>query len=465
MSHNPHRPTSCRIALSALLFASATIAQTSWSTASNVGAPAPNCSSAWDSGRNRVVAFGGQTGATEQNATREWDGTSWQVVNSASNPSPRNRPAMAYDEARGVTVMFSGGNSFNNDTWTFDGTTWTIEAPSSMPPTRFGSAMAYDKSRQVVVMFGGFVPSGQDANDIWEWNGVNWTQRTPAGPQPSARGAHRMVFDESLNAILMVGGFRTATNNTVSDAWSWNGTSWTQHASMPTTRCDQAMCYDVARQRTVVYGGSNFLSAAQTQLSDTWELYAGAWIQRTTATSPGDRANAAAAYLPDSKTFLIAGGHSFPGVPTLDTWAYEAITSGSADAFGQPCAITFGAQLEALTLPYLGLPFTQELSTSSPAAAIGLIVFGTSWQQYNGLPLPLDLSSIGAPACFLQTSVDVVNTVLLNGGTGTLTWNIPNTPSAAGFQFATQGVVIEPLSPLTLPIDMTGHLRCTVGNP
>ena len=89
---------------------------------------------------------------------------------------------------------------------------------------RFGAAMAYDKQRQVVVLFGGFVPSGQDAADTWEWNGVTWTQRTPAGSLPVPRGAHRMVYDEARGQTVMVGGYRTPQQSTLSDTWLWNGT-------------------------------------------------------------------------------------------------------------------------------------------------------------------------------------------------------------------------------------------------
>ena len=215
----------------------------------------------------------------------------------------------------------------------------------------------------------------------------------------------------------------------------------------------------------MLFGGTNILSGAQTQLGDTWEWSAGTWTQRSPITLPGNRSGATTAYIPASSGFLIAGGNSLPNVPVNDTWLHRSLTLGMADSHGQPCATTSGAELEAITLPYLGLPFTQQIVNAEPTAAIGLLVFGASWQFYNGIPLPIDLGSIGAPACLLQTSVEVVSTVLLTNGTGSLTWNIPNLPAAAGYTFATQGVVLDPASPLPLQLDMTAYLRCTVGNP
>ena len=372
---------------------------------------------------------------------------------------------MAFDEARGVTVLFGGGNGFGNDTWTYDGSDWTQEAPSSVPPSRFGSAMAYDKVRQVIVMFGGFVPSGQDANDIWEWDGSNWSPRPPGATQPSRRGAHRLAFDESINQVVLVGGFSTTASGTLSDTWSWDGAAWTQYASMTTTRCDHALGYDQARQRMVLYGGTNFLGSAQTQLGDTWEWSGGTWTQRLPASTPGTRAVATAAYLPPISGFLIAGGETFPGIPSNNTSSYRAVTLGKAESSGVPCVTTSGVELEVATMPYLGMPFTQNIVNAEPTAIVSLLIFGSSWQFFNGVPLPLDLAAVGAPGCNLYASPDVVNTIFLVNGAGSLTWNIPNLPSAAGATFATQGVVLDPTSPLPLQLDMTAGRRCTIGNP
>lgn len=460
------QPLTRPFTLAVLLTSGLAVAQTAWQTASPFGAPAPNGGSSWDSSRDRLVAFGGQLGALQQATTKEWTGSSWLTINTANSPSARTRPTMTYDEARGETVLFGGGSGFTNDTWTFDGSNWTQKSPGTNPPVRFGSAMAYDKVRQVTVMVGGFVPSGQDANDIWEWDGSNWSQRPPNGSQPAPRGAHRITFDNSLNQVVLVGGYRTVINQTVSDTWSWDGSNWTQYATLPgLSRCDQALGYDQARQRIVLYGGTNIISGAQTQLDDTWEWFGGTWTQRSPSSWPGTRSSATAAYVPSTSSFLIAGGNSFPNSPAADTWFHRSLQMGSTVLFGLPCATTFGAQLEAVTQPYLGLPFTQQIVNAEPTSVIGLVIFGGSSQVFGGLPLPLELSSIGAPGCFLNASLDVVNTVLLTNGAGATTWNIPNLPSAVGFAFVTQGAVFDPTSPLTLQLDMTAGRNCIIGSP
>jgi hypothetical protein len=121
--------------------------------------------------------------------------------------------------------------------------------------------------------------------------------------------------------------------------------------------------------------------------------------------------------------------------------------------------------LKELSLPYIGLPFEQQIIDASPTAAIGLVIFGGSNTIWNGQPLPFDLTAIGAPGCSLLVSLDVAVTVLLTNGSGIATWNLPNLASAVGFQFFTQGVVLDPSSPLPFQVDMTSARQLVIGNP
>lgn len=460
------RPLSVRIALAPILLSSFAVAQVTWSNASTTGAPAPYCGSCWDSGRDRLVAFGGALGATELNTMKEWDGTVWLTVNPTVRPSVRRRPAMVYDEARGVTVLFGGGAAFNNDTWTWNGTTWTQMTTPTAPAGRFGAAMAYDKTREVVVLFGGFVPSGQDTNDVWEWNGTTWSPRPSIGGVPIARGAHRMAYHEALQTTVLCGGYSTPQANTLSDVWSWNGTSWSQGPNLAASICDQVFAYDPTRQRIVLFGGLRITAGpVLTDLNATYEWH-NQWTQRSPLSIPSSRNAGAQAYDPVNNRVLSAGGTTAAGITFADTWAYSPVSPASANSFGSPCLTTLGpVDLKELSLPYIGLPFEQQIIDASPTAAIGLVVFGGSNTTWNGQPLPFDLTAIGAPGCSLLVSLDVAVTVLLTNGSGIATWNLPNLASAVGFQFFTQGVVLDPSSPLPFQVDMTSARQLVIGNP
>ena len=439
-------------------------AQVAWSQAQTTNAPPPFCGSAWDEQRGVLVTYGGSVGGAPVSTMREWDGATWTNLSPTPRPTQRGRPAMAYDAARGETVLFGGTPIPTPETWTWDGVAWTQKAPATQQSVRFGAAAAYDRARQVVVLFGGFVPSGQDANDVWEWDGVNWTQKAPPGAAPTARGAHRMVWDASRQAVVVVGGFSTPQNNTLSDVWSWNGVSWTQEPSLPGTVCDQAMCYDPTRGRVVLHGGLRITNGAQTDLGDTLELDS-SWTMRTTAAQPMPRSAGAAGWDDVRGEFVTGGGTTAALALLTDTWTYRPVAPATVTPFGFGCAVTNGVQLEERSLPYVGLPFEQAIVGASPAVALGLLIFGGSDTSWLGTPLPLDLGVIGAPTCSLLTSVDAVLTVVLTGGQGSATWTLPSAPAAVGGAFFTQGVVIDPLSPLPFPIDATNGRRFTIGNP
>ncbi|MCK5943458.1 MAG: hypothetical protein KAI24_15865 [Planctomycetes bacterium] len=447
-----------------MLLAATATSQVNWTLAQGANAPPPFSGSCWDSNRGVLVAYGGNVSGVPVSTMREWDGAAWANLSPSPRPSPRGRPALAFDEARNETVLFGGLPVSQPETWTWNGSSWTQESPANQPSVRFGAAAAYDPLRQVVVLFGGFVPSGVDTNETWEWDGNNWTQRTPAGAVPTARGAHRMVWDASRGACVVVGGFSTPQNNTLSDVWSWDGNSWTAEPSLPGTMCDQAMCYDPTRQRIIVHSGLRITNGVFSDLSDTLELD-NTWTVRATAQAPMDRNSAASAWDPVRGVFVSGGGSTSTGTLLTDTWTYSPVSPATMTAFGFGCVVTNGARLEERSLPYIGLPFEQAIVDASPAAAVGLVVFGGSNTTWGGTPLPLDLNSIGAPSCSLLVSLDVAVTVLLSNGAGSTTWNLPNLPAAVGSMFYTQGVVLDPTSPLPFQIDATSGRAFTIGNP
>src|SRR5512133_680395 len=81
----------------------------------------------------------------------------WHQISVVPSPSARVSHCMAYDSARQRIVMF-GGNSNGlvlADTWEWDGSNWVQRNPVTSPPARAEFSMAYDSLRQRVVVFGG----------------------------------------------------------------------------------------------------------------------------------------------------------------------------------------------------------------------------------------------------------------------------------------------------------------------
>ncbi|HEX5052500.1 MAG TPA: kelch repeat-containing protein [Planctomycetota bacterium] len=450
-----------------LALATAGSAQVTWTTLAGTGAPIAFNGHCWDSARNRLVAFGGELAAVFSDTTTEWTGSQWMVLNPAVRPSARTRPAMVYDEGNQQTVLFGGflgPGSFSNQTWRWNGTTWSLASPASSPSVRSGSAMAFDSARQVVVLFGGFVPSGADVGDTWEWNGSTWTQRFPAGATPLARGAHRMAYDAARGVTVLCGGYTTPGGATLSDTWTWDGTSWTQRPSLPGTLCDQVFAYDTGRRRVVLWGGVRILGPTFTDLNQTFEWDGAAWTPRSPLVVPNARNSTASAYDTGNHRVLMAGGTTSMAAAFADTLAYRPVNAGSATPFGNGCPTTGGpVQLDAPSLPYAGSSFVHEIGNAPAAAVIGLIAYGLSNTNWNGVPLPVDLAVAGAPGCFLLISPDVTAVTLLTNGTGTVTWDIPNQPALVSQQFFTQAIVLDPNSPLAFQIGVSSGRACVIG--
>lgn len=162
-----------------------------------------------------------------------WDGLNWQQVAAPNGPSPRIGAAMAFDYAAGQVVLFGGLDlTAFQDTWTFDGISWTPHQLQSSPPPRAFAAMAPDLARSRVVMFGGRPPmNGAMSNDTWLWDGSAWSQAATVGP--AGLYTATMDYDPQLQQIVMVsaGGYQRPTQ-----AWSFDGQTWNPLGLPPNTR-------------------------------------------------------------------------------------------------------------------------------------------------------------------------------------------------------------------------------------
>src|SRR5262249_24561623 len=143
------------------------------------------------------------------------------------------------------------------DTWEWNGATWTQRPIVGV--ARFGHAMAYDSARGVTVLFGGSYDDVSDRDDLWntfEYDGNSWTQHAVAGP--SQREYLAMAYDAARGRSVVFGGqsgVAFQSTGPMDDTWLWDGTSWTSKASSPDPRAFHAMDYDVARAKTVMFGG------------------------------------------------------------------------------------------------------------------------------------------------------------------------------------------------------------------
>jgi hypothetical protein len=281
-------------------------------------------SMAFDQARGVAVMFGGYGTPTQTifpadlGDTWEWDGASW-TLKATNGPSPRKRASMAYDSARNVTVLFGGygpGGGEWGDTWEWDGTTWTLRTTSG-PPARESAVMAYDAVRQVCVLSGG-LSSSQYRSDTWEWDGTTWTERLVAGP--SSRASASMSYDEARGVSVLYGGER-AGGLRRRDTWEWDATAWTQRfiGGPNPSSIATGMAYDSRHGLAVVFGGLDYQSLDETNLTYVWD--GNVWTEESSVPAPPPNSFFGMCYDTNRSVVIVAGGVNLTGYFNA-TWEY-----------------------------------------------------------------------------------------------------------------------------------------------
>jgi len=158
------------------------------------------------------------------------------------------------------------------------------------PSARYETEMVFDPAIHRAVLFGGLTltdsgtKQAYELGDTWEWTGSRWIEVFPLH-SPSARAAEAMVFDSARNRVVIFGGRQGKLN--LNDTWTFDGNDWTQitTATAPSLRERAGAAYDSARDRIVLFGGiqqtyiNNGRTLSEAALKDTWEFDGTNWKQ------------------------------------------------------------------------------------------------------------------------------------------------------------------------------------------
>ncbi|MGH3272540.1 MAG: hypothetical protein ACRDN1_26250 [Trebonia sp.] len=224
---------------------------------------------------------------------------------------------MAYDPATGTMLLFGGQSDrwpvYLGDTWSWNGTTWTRLSPPTSPSARLDASIAYDAATRTVLLFGGEGKLHEGAygslSDTWSWNGTTWTKLSSPG-NPGAADNDSMAYDPATATVLLLLGYPNGFDQT----WSWNGTTWTRLSpptSPPVSR-GWSMAYDPATATVLLFGGgSNRISTGpllpRAVLGETWSWNGTTWTKLSPAGSPSARDGASMAYDPGMQAMLLFG--------------------------------------------------------------------------------------------------------------------------------------------------------------
>lgn len=444
------------------LFAVPAPAQGSWSMVT--GGLAPQAQSpvmVFDSARNvtvLIVFAGGNALHVWERASGPWV---FSGIGGAGGYTSFAHAAAAFDSTRNVTVFFGGGPAPEGRGGEFaewDGTTWVDRSGVARPPLRGRHAMAYDAARGVTVLFGGVVSPASSyvaAQDTWTWDGAAWVQRTPVS-FPSARVGHAMAYDAARQRVVLFGGTNGLVGGAVhADTWEWNGTTWLERTPLsgpsPAARHEHAMTHDSISGETYLFGG---VDASGTPRNDLWAWNGTRWREIFGRDVAARRWDAAIAFdLLRGRLALFGGTNTvvpslalsqLPTGPYLrDTWEYTPGIAGSFDAFGIGCPGTRGvpALRASAGPPVAGQTFRVQLD-NLPLTGPAFVFLGTSNSLYGNLPLPFPLASIGMPGCDLRVSGDTLFQV--QNILGTALWSVDVPISAVGAVLYQQAFVWDP---------------------
>ena len=251
----------------------------------------------------------------------------WTLANPPAAPGNRTGHMLAADAA-GDLVLFGGAATFapNNQTWRFDGATWTQLTPTSAPSARILASMVHDPVRGCFVLFGGWTSAlsiGTANNQTWEFDGTAWAQATPT-TSPPGLWKHGACFDLARNRLVVYGGARNGFPIAENATWEFTGATWVQVATNgnPGPLERPAMCFSLGLVRTVLFGGID----PQTGGSDATWLYDGATWQTLPVAGPRPTPRTGARMVYDSvrDVCVLTGGQDpVSGAACTDTWELQ----------------------------------------------------------------------------------------------------------------------------------------------
>jgi len=251
-------------------------ADDTWRKLKTLGvAPSPRreAAAAYDSKRNQLIVFGGESASGYTNdifaLNLNSDGEFWTELGldaldaGGVRPAPRTQASLVYDQLNDRVILYSGyaAPATLHDVWAFNmnereqnwgkGALPTVNIPGG---TSVGNAAIYDPIGQRMLVYRGHT-GGLHALSLDDQ--LAWTTLTDPST-PSARRYPAVAYDPIRHAMILQGGFLggySATSETF--MLDINNMNWMQLAveDKSNDRFWHTGAYDVRRDRLVVVGG------------------------------------------------------------------------------------------------------------------------------------------------------------------------------------------------------------------
>ncbi|MBL8727316.1 MAG: hypothetical protein JNM25_02720 [Planctomycetes bacterium] len=205
---------------------------------------------------------------------------------------------------------------------------WQQATPGASPPTTAAAAFATGPTGNLLMFggdTGGFAPSSQ----AWTYDGTTWTT---AASGPGGRAGAEMEYDINGGVFVMYGGLSSSFFGGPSkdETWVFDGTTWTQPVIVGTTPGGlglHGMSHDSVHNLTIVYGGlpDSFFPIDSDK---TFEWNGTGWTETaiTPATNPGPLERPSMCFHAGIGKTVLFGGIDVQGSWNNTTWTYDGAT-------------------------------------------------------------------------------------------------------------------------------------------
>lgn len=368
-------------------------------------------------------------------------GQSWTLRPYPNAPTPRRAGAMAYDGTRMIVHggLYASPSQLLDETWSYNGNQWLQLTPTTNSPGRWGHRLVRDTQRNRLITFGGRSPTIVGlAHDTYTWSANAWTPIATA-TFPASRYLYGMCYDQARDRVVLFGG--TTVNASPNDTWEFDGLNWSPvtSANAPDSREEMVMEYDAQRARTVLFGGVD--PVTNQPLDDTWEWDGTDWREASPATSPGERYRCAAGYDSARQRVVIYGGYDGAALLT-ETWEYYA--GGTWTQVGVSPGSTNSTEM------YAAFDTTRNLFVTF--GGVGS-VFSNETYEYSGAPTAR-FTTLGQ-GCPTSVGTPTIEAITLPQLGGNFQVAFGNLPASTGFLLIAEGFSSVSWNGNPLPYDLS----------
>lgn len=263
---------------------------------------------------------------------------------------------------------------------------WIEDRPSISPPKLAFHNAVFDEQRGSVLLFGGTTGFGIGGvlGETWIYDGTNWSRRQAANSPPGV-WAYGLSYDVARQRTVLFGG-QTRSGTKINETWDWDGTAWSRVKTTTSPSARFAVtAYDRARARTVLFGGWG-----TSAIADTWEFDGTNWSKRQAVSQPAPRGFHGCAYDVARQRTVIFGGLSGSSKSLDDTWEWDGVSWSRIATIQKPPARAYpamaydpvrkrvvlfggldGARIYADTWEFDGKNWSQVQATAMPIARGG----------------------------------------------------------------------------------------------